>query len=73
MLTRVGRRLVFALSLAGMVFGGLYNFAVMSLWKVLPLQLIWASPVFLLIGGGEAVTAMMFYAIGNDLTTEENR
>jgi len=56
-----------------MVIAGFYNFAIMYFWETFPLKLIWLSPMFTLIGGGQAVTNMMFYAIGNDVTTEANR
>ena len=56
-----------------MIIGGCYNFTVMWFWKTLPLYMIWASPIFILIGGGEPVATMMFFAIGNDVTTEANR
>ena len=64
---------MFALSLLGMIIAGFYNFTVMALWKVVPIQLIWLSPMFVLIGGGEPVTNMMFFAIGHDVTTDANR
>jgi hypothetical protein len=46
---------------------------VMSLWKFLPYQLLWLSPVFMLIGGGPAVMSIMFFTMGCDITTEANR
>jgi len=46
---------------------------VASLWRVLPIQLLWFSPMFMLIGGGPALTSMMFYAVGCDISTEANR
>jgi len=46
---------------------------IMSMWKVLPYQLAWLSPAFMLIGGGPAVMTIMLFAMGCDITTEANR
>ncbi|TVY43956.1 Efflux pump [Lachnellula subtilissima] len=70
---RIGRKPVFALAMVGILLGGCYNMLVMSLWRILPIQLLWFSPIFTLIGGGSALTSMMFYAIGCDITTEADR
>jgi len=59
--------------MAGMVLAGLFNLFIMACWRVLPLRLIWISPIFLLIGGGDAVVNMMFFAVANDITSGENR
>jgi hypothetical protein len=56
-----------------MVMGGIYDIFIMYFWKTLPIRLVWLSPIFLLIGGGHAVTGMMFYAIVSDITTDANR
>ncbi|TVY16230.1 Efflux pump ustT [Lachnellula arida] len=70
---RIGRKPVFALAMVGTLLGGCYNMLVMSLWRILPIQLLWFSPMFMFIGGGSALASMMFYAIGCDITTEANR
>lgn len=72
-LSRIGRKFVFALSLTGIILSGAWSFVVVWFWKVLPIRLIWLCPLFIFIGGGEAVAAMMFFAIGSDITTESNR
>lgn len=61
------------LSLTGMILSGVWSLVVMWFWKVLPIRLVWLSPLFIFIGGGEAVTGMMFFAVGCDITTESNR
>ncbi|KAF4637074.1 hypothetical protein G7Y89_g1021 [Cudoniella acicularis] len=70
---RVGRKVVFIISVLGLVLAGWYNIMILSFWKTLPLQLIWLSPLILFIGGGEAVTSMVLYAVGSDITTEATR
>lgn len=64
---------MFLFSICGMLISGVFSMLVMYFWRALPLRLIWLSPVFMLIGGGEAVTGMSFYAIGSDVTTDANR
>ncbi|RDL37535.1 uncharacterized protein BP5553_04968 [Venustampulla echinocandica] len=70
---RVGRKPVFLLSMAGLILAGIFNITVILFWKVIPLRWIWLSPVFMFIGGGEAVASMTFYTIGCDITTEATR
>jgi hypothetical protein len=56
-----------------MIINTSFNFIIMALWKVLPLHLVLISPLFVVIGGGEPVAIMMFYAIGNDVIEEAER
>lgn len=70
---RIGRKPVFAFALIGMLIGAAYNMLIMSFWKVLPIYLLCVAPLFWFIGGGPAVSQMMFYAIGCDITTEATR
>ena len=58
-LYRKGRRLVFALSLIGLILGAMWDVVVMANWKVLPIRLAWLSPVFGFLGGGESVANMV--------------
>lgn len=57
----------------GMVLYILYSFMIMFFSNTIPVRMLWASPIFVLIGGGHGVAVMMFYAIGSDVTTESNR
>jgi hypothetical protein len=42
--------------------------------NLVPVQrLLWLNTAFTLMGGGEAVVTMMFYAIGSDVTPQERR
>lgn len=56
-----------------MLLSLIYSMLIMLFWRTVPIRLVWLAPAFTLIGGGEAVTGMMFYAIGSDITTDANR
>jgi hypothetical protein len=45
----------------------------MRFWRTLPIRLLWLCPIFTLVGGGEVVGSMMFYAIGSDITPQARR
>ncbi|KAE8448084.1 hypothetical protein EG329_009849 [Mollisiaceae sp. DMI_Dod_QoI] len=70
---RIGRKPVFMLAIIGLVLCALWQMIVMWFWRTLPLRLLWLGPILTLIGGGEAVAAMTFYAIVCDITLEANR
>ncbi|KAL3424549.1 major facilitator superfamily transporter [Phlyctema vagabunda] len=70
---RIGRKPIFLLILVGYILSGLWTLNVMWFWEKLPLRLVWLSPVFQLIGGGDAVARVVFYAIATDVTTEQTR
>jgi MFS family permease len=72
-LFRSGRKLVFVLSLTGIILSACWSFTVMWFWKILPVRLAWLCPLFTFIGGGQAVAAMMFFAVASDVTTDSNR
>ncbi len=70
---RIGRKPVFALSIVGIVLAQCWNLIVVRFWRYMPLRLVWISPIFTFIGGGEAVANMVFFAMGSDITTDEQR
>ncbi|KAH7356776.1 major facilitator superfamily domain-containing protein [Rhexocercosporidium sp. MPI-PUGE-AT-0058] len=70
---RIGRKPVIILSLIGLLLNACWDIIVMWFWKTIPLRAIWADVIFTFIGGGDAVTLMVFYATVSDITTEENR
>lgn len=72
-LYRIGRRLVFALAVTGVGLAASFTLIITLCWRYVSLRWIWLSPIFLLIGGGEAVINMMFFAIANDVTSEQTR
>lgn len=64
---------MFVLSLTGIILSACWSMVVIWFWKTLPIRLVWLCPLFIFIGGGEAVASMMFFAVGCDVTTESNR
>ncbi|RDW79795.1 hypothetical protein BP6252_04433 [Coleophoma cylindrospora] len=70
---RIGRKPVFGIVVTGYIVSNLWSLNVMWFWRTLPLRLVWLSPLLLFIGGGDVVTAIVFYSIASDVTTEENR
>ncbi|KAG9234800.1 major facilitator superfamily domain-containing protein [Amylocarpus encephaloides] len=70
---KIGRKPVFILAAFGMILSSCYDLTILWFWKILPLRLLWFSPVFAFIGGGEAVATMTFYTVACDITTEANR
>ncbi|KAH8589435.1 major facilitator superfamily domain-containing protein [Bisporella sp. PMI_857] len=70
---RIGRRVVFQLAVCSLVFSACYNLTIMYFWRTFPLRLMWFSPLHVILGGGQTVISMMFYAVGSDVTTDKNR
>ncbi|KAE9378165.1 MFS general substrate transporter [Stipitochalara longipes BDJ] len=70
---RIGRRPVFLLAVYGLFLANLWSLVILRFWRYLPVRLLWLNIAFTLIGGGEAVATMMFYAIGSDVTPQEKR
>ncbi len=64
---------MFVLAIGGLILASFWQLAVLRFWKTIPIRLLWLSPIFTLIGGGEVVTSMMFYAIGSDITPQARR
>ncbi|KAL5041272.1 hypothetical protein BDW71DRAFT_201512 [Aspergillus fruticulosus] len=65
---RYGRRLVMSLSFVGQFAGMLW--VLLVCWVGLPIQVIWLSSTFLLIGGGSNVAASVSMMIITDSTPE---
>jgi len=70
---RIGRRPIFVMAMGGLFLANGWSFLVMRFWRTLHYRLLWLTPVFMLIGGGEVVGGMMFYAIGSDVTPQAKR
>ena len=70
---RIGAKFVFLLSITGLVLSGIYNLTILYFWRTFPIRLMWLSPIITIIGGGQFVTNMMFYALGSSVSTDENR
>lgn len=73
MLCRIGRKPILLLCVIGLTTALLWQMMVMRFWRVIPYHLVWLSPVFTLIGGGDIVGTMAFYAVISDITQEERR
>ena len=61
------------LSLVGLILGFVWSLVVIRFSHVLPVRLVWLSPLFHLIGGGVEVVGMAFYSMASDVTTDANR
>ncbi|RFU28514.1 hypothetical protein B7463_g7814, partial [Scytalidium lignicola] len=70
---RIGRKKVFALSATGIILSGISGLTVMWFSNILPIHLVWVTPIFIFIGGGEATMSTVFFSIGSDISTEANR
>lgn len=70
---RWGRKKVFGLAAFGLVISELYILLIVWFWRLFPLRLIWASALFLCVGGGSGVIQNMLYATLSDVSTDETR
>lgn len=70
---RIGRKPVFLLSMAGSLLSELSGLAILWWWRVFPLRLIWATPIWQIIGGSYPVGSAMIYACVADVAPEETR
>ncbi|KAF7954343.1 hypothetical protein EAE96_005468 [Botrytis aclada] len=73
LMDRIGRKPIFILAITGVILSYLWNIVVMWFWHTLPLRLIWLSPIFTVIGGGQSVGSMAYFAIASDITPEAKR
>ncbi|KAH8897364.1 MFS general substrate transporter [Thozetella sp. PMI_491] len=70
---RIGRKFVIVLALGGIALNLLCAMVILWFWRVFPLQLVWISGLFQLIGGGQAIIAGGVLSILSDIATEEQR
>ena len=70
---RIGRKPVFLTAMLGLVLGNCWSLLLLRYWQELHYRLLWLTPIFTLIGGGEVVASMMFFAIGSDITPPAKR
>ena len=64
---RTSRKLVVILACIGIVFADGLTKVIVAFPNVFPLRLIWATPIFLVIGGGGGVAGSLVYAILADV------
>jgi hypothetical protein len=70
---RIGRKTVLGLAMLGLTLTQIGIAVIAWFWRTFPLRLIWATPIFQIIGGGGTIPAAMLYATISDISTEENR
>lgn len=64
---RTSRKLVVILACVGLLIGDALTKVIVAFPNVFPLRLIWATPIFLVIGGGGGVAGSLVYAILADV------
>lgn len=42
-------------------------------WETFPIRMIWITPIFLIIGGGNSVVRSMLFTMISDVTPAEDR
>nr|XP_036581546.1 major facilitator superfamily transporter [Colletotrichum truncatum]KAF6789897.1 major facilitator superfamily transporter [Colletotrichum truncatum] len=70
---RLGRKLVFSLTIFGMALDQAWFAIVCAFPATLPLEAIWVGPMMMVIGGGNAVVSAIVFSMLADVTTSENR
>ncbi|KAI8242176.1 Efflux pump ustT [Colletotrichum sp. SAR 10_99] len=70
---RLGRKMVFSLTIFGMALDQAWFATVCAFPRVIPLEALWFGPSMLMIGGGNAVLSAIVLSMLADVTTSENR
>ncbi|OJD10911.1 hypothetical protein AJ78_08199 [Emergomyces pasteurianus Ep9510] len=70
---RNGRRLAFGLAVFGTICAMVWIYFTCYLWDRVPIELVWISSLFRLIGGGPAIAIAMCLTMASDLSSETNR
>jgi len=70
---RIGRKRVLLLALCGILLQMSWQLVVCWFPETLPLRLVWIAPLFMMIGGGDAIATNMVYAMISDLCTDSTR
>ncbi|XWX01277.1 hypothetical protein V2A60_009303 [Cordyceps javanica] len=70
---RNGRKPVLRLSLVGVILQAVYGWAVLAMGQTMSINLLLASPLFVLVGGGSTVLVSTMYSIISDVADEANR
>lgn len=68
-----GRKVVLRLSLLGVILVFLYGWAVLAMGQAVSINLLLASPLFALVGGGGTVLVSTMYSIISDVADEGDR
>ncbi|KAJ5188096.1 Major facilitator superfamily domain general substrate transporter [Penicillium cf. griseofulvum] len=70
---RIGRKPILALSLTGLILEEISIRLIFSFNSALPLRMVWATPVFQIIGGGPQIATAMAYAMVTDIVPSSQR
>ncbi|OAX81826.1 hypothetical protein ACJ72_03829 [Emergomyces africanus] len=70
---RNGRRLAFGLAVFGTICAMVWIYFTCYLWDRVPIEVVWVSSLFRLIGGGPAIAIAMCLTMASDLSSETNR
>jgi MFS family permease len=70
---RVGRKPIMALSLTGLILEEISIRLIFFFNSALPLRMVWATPVFQIIGGGPQIATAMAYAMVTDMVPGSQR
>lgn len=70
---RIGRRPVLLLSIAGGLLEDIFTKLICWFPTVLPLRLVWLTPVLRVLGGGDGVAGSMLFTMVADLFPEDER
>ncbi|KAL7275200.1 hypothetical protein RUND412_001879 [Rhizina undulata] len=70
---RKGRRLVMFLTLTGQILAEVWILIVCNFYKIFSLNLVWATSLFQLIGGGPSVIVALLLSIVADVAPENRR
>ncbi|EUC45994.1 hypothetical protein COCMIDRAFT_4839 [Bipolaris oryzae ATCC 44560] len=70
---RQGRRGPFALAISGIVCQMACIYLVCSSWDTIPVETVWASSIFRLVGGGPNLAIALCLTMTSDLSTDETR
>ncbi|KAF2261848.1 MFS general substrate transporter [Lojkania enalia] len=70
---RKGRRLPFALAACGIICQMAWIYFTAYMWDRIPIEVVWVSSAFRLIGGGPNLAIALCLTIASDLSTDDTR
>ncbi|KAL4860966.1 major facilitator superfamily domain-containing protein [Aspergillus spectabilis] len=70
---KCGRRPAFALAVSGLLCSLGWIYLTCASWKHIPVEVVWVSSLFRIIGGGPAMAIAMCLTMVSDLSSEANR